>query len=183
MTEFIEFTRVHILDLPHDLLLNCLARVSRLYYPTLCLVSKRFRSLITSLELYQTRALLGRTESCLYLCLRLSYGSKQCWYTLCKRPTPSPYLTLSLSLSLSLSLTISQDGSVHALDHIESPSRATIIWSLSQLANFLIGPGGLVPQLVLLSTRLANISMVGSRLGSSSWTVGLTLGTKLQAYR
>lgn len=86
-----EFTRVHILDLPHDLLSNCLARVSRLYYPTLCLVSKRFRSLITSLELYQTRALLGRTESCLYLCLRLSYGSKQCWYTLCKRPTPSPY--------------------------------------------------------------------------------------------
>ncbi|KAF3523334.1 hypothetical protein F2Q69_00049524 [Brassica cretica] len=77
MTEFIEFTRVHILDLPHDLLLNCLARVSRLYYPTLCLVSKRFRSPITSLELYQTRALLGHTESCLYLCLRFRRSEQE----------------------------------------------------------------------------------------------------------
>ncbi|CAA7018302.1 unnamed protein product [Microthlaspi erraticum] len=76
-------------NLPDDILLNCLARVSRLYYPTLSLVSKRFRSLTASIELYQTRTLLGRTETCLYLCIR-SPGFKtfnQRWFTLCRKPT------------------------------------------------------------------------------------------------
>ncbi|EOA31880.1 hypothetical protein CARUB_v10015107mg [Capsella rubella] len=50
-------------SLPDDLLLSIVARVSRLYYPTLSLVSKSFRSL-------KTRSLLGHTESCLYVCLR-----------------------------------------------------------------------------------------------------------------
>ncbi|EFH64985.1 hypothetical protein ARALYDRAFT_894748 [Arabidopsis lyrata subsp. lyrata] len=59
-----------ILMLPDDVVLNCLARVSRLYYPTLSLVSKKFRSLLSSKELYQTRTLLGRTESFLYVFLR-----------------------------------------------------------------------------------------------------------------
>ncbi|WZZ88124.1 hypothetical protein YC2023_116703 [Brassica napus] len=40
-----------ITHLPDDLLLNCLASVSRLHYPILSLVSKRLRSLIASLEL------------------------------------------------------------------------------------------------------------------------------------
>ncbi|CAL9226125.1 unnamed protein product [Arabidopsis halleri] len=56
--------------LPDDLLLNCLARVSRLYYPTLSLVSKRFCSLLASTELYETRRLLGSTESCPYFCIK-----------------------------------------------------------------------------------------------------------------
>ncbi|CAA7023936.1 unnamed protein product [Microthlaspi erraticum] len=42
------------LPLPDDLLLSCFARVSRLHYPTLSLVSKSFRSLLASPELYQT---------------------------------------------------------------------------------------------------------------------------------
>ncbi|CAA7060112.1 unnamed protein product [Microthlaspi erraticum] len=57
---------VSMAHLPVDLLLNCLARVSRSYYPTLSLVSKRFRSLLASTtDLYETRRLLGSTESCL----------------------------------------------------------------------------------------------------------------------
>ncbi|KAG7565087.1 Kelch repeat type 1 [Arabidopsis suecica] len=58
-----------ISSLPDDLILSCVARVSRLYYPTLSLVSKSFRSLLASPELYKARSLLGRTESCLYVCL------------------------------------------------------------------------------------------------------------------
>ncbi|CAA7026698.1 unnamed protein product [Microthlaspi erraticum] len=75
--------------IPDDILLNCLARVSRFYYPTLSLVSKRFRSLLASPELYKTRTLLSRTETCLYvyLCHR--------WFTLCRRPTKSRRFTLS----------------------------------------------------------------------------------------
>ncbi|XP_020875752.1 putative F-box/kelch-repeat protein At4g39600 isoform X2 [Arabidopsis lyrata subsp. lyrata] len=53
-------------SLPDDLILSCLARVSRLYYPTLSFVSKSFRCFIASPELYQTRSLLGQTETCLY---------------------------------------------------------------------------------------------------------------------
>ncbi|CAH8273117.1 unnamed protein product [Arabidopsis lyrata] len=42
-------------SLPDELLVSCLARVSRLHYATLSLVSKSFRSLIASPELYKTR--------------------------------------------------------------------------------------------------------------------------------
>ncbi|CAA7028133.1 unnamed protein product [Microthlaspi erraticum] len=70
--------------LPDDLLLSCFARVSRLYYPTLSLVSKRFRSLLTSPELYKARTLLGHTENCLYVCFE-SYP-RSLWYTLCLKP-------------------------------------------------------------------------------------------------
>ncbi|CAA7018307.1 unnamed protein product [Microthlaspi erraticum] len=82
--ESLQVNNIHYL--PDDLLLDCLARVSRLYYPTLSLVSKRFRSIIASIELYQTRTLLGRTETCLYLCINF-LGCKQRWFTLCRRPT------------------------------------------------------------------------------------------------
>ncbi|CAL9232517.1 unnamed protein product [Arabidopsis halleri] len=76
--------------IPDDLLFNCLARVSRLYYPILSLVSKRFRSLGSSLELYENRMLLGHTENCLYLSLRFSSESDTRWFTLCRRPTRIP---------------------------------------------------------------------------------------------
>ncbi|CAL9238121.1 unnamed protein product [Arabidopsis halleri] len=76
-----------IFSLPEDLIVSILARVSRLYYPTLSLVSKRFRSLLTSPELYQTRSLLGRTENCLYVCLRLPRTARiPRWFMLCRRP-------------------------------------------------------------------------------------------------
>ncbi|ESQ47498.1 hypothetical protein EUTSA_v10022208mg [Eutrema salsugineum] len=70
--------------LPDDLLISCFARVSRLCYLTLSFVSKRFRSLIASPELYKARSILGNTESCLYLCLASS--SDNCWFTLCRKP-------------------------------------------------------------------------------------------------
>ncbi|ESQ33599.1 hypothetical protein EUTSA_v10009365mg [Eutrema salsugineum] len=70
--------------LPDELLLNCFARVSRFLYPTLSLVSKRFRSLLASLELYNTRKLLSRTESCLYVCL---WFGEPYWFTLYRRST------------------------------------------------------------------------------------------------
>ncbi|CAA7031703.1 unnamed protein product [Microthlaspi erraticum] len=73
-------------DLPDDLLLSCFARVSRLHYPTLSLVSKSFRSLLASPELYQTRSHLHRTESCLYVCLSLPPDPNPKWFTLCRRP-------------------------------------------------------------------------------------------------
>ncbi|CAF1760610.1 hypothetical protein HID58_087803 [Brassica napus] len=72
--------------LPDELLLNCLARISRLYYPTLSLISKRFHSLLASTELYRTRRLLGSTENCIYACL-LSPHNQPHWCTLGRQPT------------------------------------------------------------------------------------------------
>ncbi|XP_010424544.1 PREDICTED: putative F-box/kelch-repeat protein At4g11770 [Camelina sativa] len=77
----------HEVYIPDDLLLNCLVRVSRLYYPILSLVSKRFRSIVTSIELYQIRTLLRRTENCLYVRLRFGSESLPRWFALCRRPT------------------------------------------------------------------------------------------------
>ncbi|RID60732.1 hypothetical protein BRARA_F03862 [Brassica rapa] len=74
------------LSLPNDILLSFLSRVSRLYYPTFSLVSKSFRSLIASAELYQTRSFFHRTESCLYVCLRSLTDSNLRWFTLCRVP-------------------------------------------------------------------------------------------------
>ncbi|KAL9286469.1 putative F-box domain, kelch-type beta propeller, F-box-like domain superfamily [Arabidopsis thaliana] len=73
---------VDLSSLPDDLLLNCLARVSRLYYPILSLVSKRFSSLVASPELYKIRKLLGQTESCLYVCLESMSGFDRHWFRL-----------------------------------------------------------------------------------------------------
>ncbi|ESQ37209.1 hypothetical protein EUTSA_v10002790mg [Eutrema salsugineum] len=73
-------------SLPNDLILSCLARVPRSYYPYLSLVSKSFRSLLASPELYKTRSLLGRTESCLYLCLQFSADPHPRFFTLCRKP-------------------------------------------------------------------------------------------------
>lgn len=71
-------------SLPDELLTSCIARLSRLYYPTFSLVSKSFGSLLASPELYKARSLSSRTESCLYLCLESSSDSR--WFTLCLKP-------------------------------------------------------------------------------------------------
>ncbi|KAG7599619.1 Kelch repeat type 1 [Arabidopsis suecica] len=73
-------------SLPDDVLVTFLARVSKLYYPTLSLVSKSFRSLLASPELYKARSLLCRTESCLYVCLYIPPEANTRWFTLCRKP-------------------------------------------------------------------------------------------------
>ncbi|CAF1700582.1 BnaC03g72150D [Brassica napus] len=74
--------------LPDDLLVMIVARVPILYYRTLSLVSKSFRSMVVSPELYKVRSVLGLTESCLYVCLRFGMGSYK-WYTLSSKSKSS----------------------------------------------------------------------------------------------
>ncbi|XP_010441088.1 PREDICTED: F-box/kelch-repeat protein At5g48990-like [Camelina sativa] len=69
-------------SLPHDLIVSILARVSRSYYPNLSLVSKSFRSILASPEIYKTRTLLGCTETFLYVCLRFPHEANPRWFTL-----------------------------------------------------------------------------------------------------
>ncbi|EOA19096.1 hypothetical protein CARUB_v10007764mg, partial [Capsella rubella] len=53
-------------SLPHEIVVSCLARVSGL-----CLVSKQFRSIILSNEIYKARSHLGTKETRLYVWLKL----------------------------------------------------------------------------------------------------------------
>lgn len=71
-------------SLPEDIILSCLARVSKFYRPTLSLVSKYFRSLVASPDLEATRSRNGITED--YLCVCLNVGSKPRWFTLAPFP-------------------------------------------------------------------------------------------------
>ncbi|CAH2060011.1 unnamed protein product [Thlaspi arvense] len=69
-------------SLPEDIIVDILARVSRCNYPTLSLVSKHFRSLVASPEIYARRSLLGCTEHYLYFVLYDRDNGYHRWYIL-----------------------------------------------------------------------------------------------------
>ncbi|XP_056853798.1 putative F-box/kelch-repeat protein At2g44030 isoform X1 [Raphanus sativus] len=96
------------LSLPHDIVFNTLARISRTNYPILSLVSKSFRSLLSSPELEAARSLIGRPEKYLHVCLNLNNNKNNPnprWFILSERkliPTPSfPYRHLNSSCLVS----------------------------------------------------------------------------------
>ncbi|CDY70040.1 BnaCnng66470D [Brassica napus] len=72
--------------LPEEMVLSCLARVSRSEHASLSLVSKRHRSLLTTPELYKFRTLLGCTENLIHLCLRIPPDPNPHWFTLSLKP-------------------------------------------------------------------------------------------------
>ncbi|XP_013590850.1 PREDICTED: putative F-box/kelch-repeat protein At2g44030 [Brassica oleracea var. oleracea] len=91
------------LSLPHDIVFNTLARIPRTSNPNLSLVSKSFRSLLSSPGLEAARSLIGRPEKYLHVCLNLNNNPR--WFILSQReliPTPSfPYRHLKSSSAVS----------------------------------------------------------------------------------
>ncbi|KAF3549973.1 hypothetical protein DY000_02001444 [Brassica cretica] len=73
-------------SLPNDVALNILARISRIHHPSLSLVSKCFKSILSSRELDVTRTLMDKTEKHIYLYLKFRRHTKPCWFAL----TPGP---------------------------------------------------------------------------------------------
>ncbi|CAH8305592.1 unnamed protein product [Eruca vesicaria subsp. sativa] len=71
-----------ITSLPEEIFVDIVARVSRSYYPTLSQVSRRFRSLVASPELYARRSFLKRTEQCIYVAISKDQTSDIHWFTL-----------------------------------------------------------------------------------------------------
>lgn len=74
-----------LLSLPHDVALNCLARISRSNHPILSQVSNSLRSLLVSPDLEAARSLRGETEKCLYVCLNLKNNNPS-WFVLSPAP-------------------------------------------------------------------------------------------------
>ncbi|XP_019093267.1 PREDICTED: putative F-box/kelch-repeat protein At5g28160 [Camelina sativa] len=71
------------LSLPDEIILNCLARISRSYNPKLALVCKTFRSLNVSHDLSVTRRHLKTGERFFHVCLQ-KFPNDPCpsWFTL-----------------------------------------------------------------------------------------------------
>ncbi|KAF8116809.1 hypothetical protein N665_0014s0071 [Sinapis alba] len=69
-------------SLPNDVALNILARISIIHHPSLSLVSKRFRSILSSRDLDATRTLMRKTEKHIYLCLKFRLHAKPRWFAL-----------------------------------------------------------------------------------------------------
>ncbi|KAL0873792.1 hypothetical protein Bca101_023497 [Brassica carinata] len=73
--------------LPEDIVLSILARIPTSYYPTLCRVSKSFRSLIISEELGMMRSYLGTREACVYVCVQSRINPRdRRWFSLWINP-------------------------------------------------------------------------------------------------
>ncbi|CAN6808710.1 unnamed protein product [Brassica oleracea] len=71
MSELMELSSSPLIpSLPDDVTVDIVARVPRSHYPTLSLVSKKFRKLIASPKLYKRRSQLGITQHRLYALLR-----------------------------------------------------------------------------------------------------------------
>ncbi|KAF3591803.1 hypothetical protein DY000_02027581 [Brassica cretica] len=73
-------------SLPDEIIENILARVSRWKYPSLSLVSKRFHSLLSSMEIYKTRSQIGASETCVYILLKLPDHPCSSWFFLRTKP-------------------------------------------------------------------------------------------------
>ncbi|CAF2030043.1 unnamed protein product [Brassica oleracea var. botrytis] len=74
-------------SLPDEIVENILARVSRWKYPSLSLVSKRFHTVLSSMEIYKTRSQIGASETCSYVLLKLPDHPSASWFSL--RPKPN----------------------------------------------------------------------------------------------
>ncbi|CAF1702124.1 unnamed protein product [Brassica oleracea var. botrytis] len=71
MEQFLELSVSPLIpSLPDDVTVDIVARVPRSHYPTLSLVSKKFRKLIASPKLYKRRSQLGITQHRVYALLR-----------------------------------------------------------------------------------------------------------------
>ncbi|KAI4304588.1 hypothetical protein MLD38_040075 [Melastoma candidum] len=116
--------------LPDDVAVNIIARIPRSHHPGLTLVSRPFRSLLSSPLLFSTRRLIPSTHPSLYLSLRLP--SSLLWFSLHSPdrrfspipPIPSPPLAGSAFASLG-SFIFALCGS---LPNLSSPSPS--VWSL-----------------------------------------------------
>ncbi|VVB09693.1 unnamed protein product [Arabis nemorensis] len=75
-----------LLLLPDEIVVNCLARVPRCYFPAISLVSRTLRRLIASPEIYIERSVLRRNEHVLYVVLRSHATETPRWYSLNPKP-------------------------------------------------------------------------------------------------
>ncbi|CAA7038101.1 unnamed protein product [Microthlaspi erraticum] len=122
-------------SLPYEMVVNCLARISRFHRPTLALVSKSFRSLMASPELDATRARMRVTEDCLYVCLDMGNKNNHDprWFRLApipKRPKLLPVLDLFPCQHPKSSTVVSMGSEMYLIGGIVNKTRSRTMLAL-----------------------------------------------------
>uniref|UniRef100_A0A1J3I9H2 Putative F-box/kelch-repeat protein n=1 Tax=Noccaea caerulescens TaxID=107243 RepID=A0A1J3I9H2_NOCCA len=119
--------------LPDDVVLSCLARLSRSDYAALSVLSKSYRCLVASPELYKIRSLMGRTETHVYVCLRTPHVPNPRWYILRRRktsfdliPIPSP----SFPIPSEGSAVVALDSAIYVIGGLIKGSRTSDVLRL-----------------------------------------------------
>ncbi|CDY29701.1 BnaA04g17260D [Brassica napus] len=87
-----------ITSFPKDAIFDILTRLPRYEYSTLSLVSKQFRSLVRSPELYERRSLIGVTEPFFYALFYDSQSRNTRWNILHRKANGNLRLALIHSL-------------------------------------------------------------------------------------
>ncbi|KAG7642500.1 Kelch repeat type 1 [Arabidopsis suecica] len=87
-------------QMPLELIVSTIATLRRCHYPTLSLLSDSFRQVISSVDLFQTRSLIGSTEPVLYTLITFTSPNfeEPRWFILQRRNNTSLQLSLVTSL-------------------------------------------------------------------------------------
>uniref|UniRef100_A0A1J3JUS8 Putative F-box/kelch-repeat protein n=1 Tax=Noccaea caerulescens TaxID=107243 RepID=A0A1J3JUS8_NOCCA len=90
MSKNLKVSSSALTSLPYDIVLNCLARVSRSDHASLSLVSKPHRDLLHFPELYDVRSRMGLTEKCIFLCLSIPSDPFVRWFAFTRKALNNP---------------------------------------------------------------------------------------------
>uniref|UniRef100_A0A1J3ETV4 F-box/kelch-repeat protein SKIP6 n=2 Tax=Noccaea caerulescens TaxID=107243 RepID=A0A1J3ETV4_NOCCA len=117
-------------SLPDEVLVSCVAQVSRVDQAALSLVSKRYRSLIASPEMVRTRRLIGCTDATFYVCLRIYPETSPRWFILtCKRRRLSPIPSNPYQAQGSSSFVVVDSG-IYVIGGVRNGKRTSDVWFL-----------------------------------------------------
>ncbi|CAN6888315.1 unnamed protein product [Brassica oleracea] len=122
-------------SLPDEVVVNCLAQgqISRFDLAALAIASKSHRSLVSSPELLELRRRMGCTETCLYVCMRISPdpSSPPGWFILSPHhrlnPIPIPSNPCQAPESSSY---VAVDGGIYVLGGLIDGHRTQDVWFL-----------------------------------------------------
>ncbi|CAN6886717.1 unnamed protein product, partial [Brassica oleracea] len=119
-------------SLPDEVAVNCLAQISRFDLAALAIASKIHRSLVSSPELLELRRRKGCTETCFYVCMRISPDPSRPprWFILSPhhRLNPIPWNPSQASESSSY---VAVDGGIYVLGGlIDGRHRTRDVWFL-----------------------------------------------------
>ncbi|KAF2604310.1 hypothetical protein F2Q70_00025443 [Brassica cretica] len=116
-----------ITSLPDDIVVDILARVPRHDYPTLSLVSKQFRSLVTSNEIYVRRSLLRKPTATAAWSISLLFWICLPVTALSRLHTVQPLPNMPIPMAYTVAGVL--DGKVYVFGHCSMKSEVIVVFN------------------------------------------------------